>query len=132
MRAVVEEIDGTASPEQSAGFFRAVGRRFAARYPVANAVSNTAIFTIMNSAWSTTGWGSASIAFEGPSLRIDQTGLPPPPAEMDPRRWREIVVVVVLEGAYDEWLRSLGGDGTFRTRSVAISGRNAELRYGAA
>lgn len=130
---VLDEICGVATPAQSSAFLRAVGKRVAADHAITDAGSNEAIFAAMNAAWTTLGWGHATIRFADRDVRIDHSDLPRPQfftdASSGEERWDESVAAILC-GVYDAWFTAIGGDAALSTQVVSASGGRVELRYG--
>jgi hypothetical protein len=127
--AMMEEVTEQASPEQTRGFFNAVGARIARRAPLADAEDADALVQMMNEQWAMLGWGRVSLDFAQDGIDIFHSDLPPIVERGEEEVWIR-VAPHILEGAYDDWFRSLGGGPRLRTRLVRASPELIELRHG--
>jgi len=125
-----DEIFGAADPAQARGFFRAVGGRLAALYPIPSMRDLRELQGAVNAAWQRVGLGEAQITLDLQGVLIHHHNAPAAiPGDPD-RRWAE-VMPALLVGAYDGWLRAIGSPETLVTRVVAQSEGLVEIRHGA-
>ena len=130
LRALVDEVDSRASPEERDEMLRGVGRRMSQLMPLPGVGTLEALQLEMNDALAAIGWGAVQLTVDeaNPALtvvhsdlpRIGSTGTPP-------GQW----LAGLLPGLYDGWFaQQPGSQNSLRTERVSVaSGAGVMLRY---
>lgn len=132
LRALVDEIDGLASPAERDDMLRGVGNRMARLQPLPDVPTLHTLQLEMNDALAALGWGNVSLALDHADrvLLITHTGLPRIGATgTPPGTW----LAALLEGLYETWISGQpGADTTLVARRGAVDAAGwVVLRYGA-
>ena len=118
-RAFLSEMIGEfydqVDAEFAANFLHRVGTRMAQAVPVPPAGSLEEVEAALNRILDQMDWGWAEIRDAGNHIRIVHGAYPIVPMYQNaPEGW----LVPVLEGAYTEWFRGLGGQADLRAKAV--------------
>lgn len=115
-------------PAQRQGFLRAVGARIAGRGDSRGAQTAEELAAIVNRVWARGQWGHAEFSFAENGLLIVHSGLPA--AFFSTVGHPSEIFGPLLEGAYQAWLRPLGGNATLVTRVTAWAQSEIRLLHG--
>ena len=106
-----DQVDG----ELALNFFQRVGARLAQALPLGPCSSLEEVAAGINRILDQIDWGWVEIQETGNHIRISHGAYPIVPMYQNaPEAW----LLPVLEGAYTEWFRSLGGQPELRARAV--------------
>ncbi len=112
---MISEFYNQVDSEFAESFFYRVGTRMAQALPVPPANSLEEVEASLNRILGQLNWGWVEVAETGSHVRIVHGAYPVVPMYQNaPETW----LIPVLEGAYSEWFRSLGGEAEFRARSA--------------
>lgn len=113
---------------QARGFFVAIGRRMAALQALDGVKDAVVLRGRVNSFWSTLGWGEADISLQSDAIIVEHRCAPVLVGHDKGEHW-PVVVLALLEGAYDHWFREMGSGPTLKT-IAGWKGEIVELRHG--
>ncbi|HXH16230.1 MAG TPA: hypothetical protein VNJ10_08880 [Sphingomonas sp.] len=126
---MVGEVAAGATTAQRRAFFRAVGARIAATYPVGDAQDIESLAVSINRLWQQNDCGEVRFELVPDGVLITHTGFG--------RRLSRIlgasteqVLRPFLEGAYDAWLHSLGSSPILTTKTLWWNDMEARLKHG--
>ena len=107
-----DQVDG----DLAESFFRRVGARLAQALPLPPCNSLEEVAAGLNRILDQIDWGWVEVEEAGNHIRIAHGAYPIVPMYQNaPEAW----LLPVLEGAYTEWFRGLGGPGELRARATA-------------
>lgn len=126
---IAAEIFETASPEQAAGFFAAIGRRLATMVVMDNVRDLTDMETRANMLWRAMDWGEVRMEAREDGILLRHRGLP--------RGWNSDVnghwptaLRALLTSCYHSWFLGLGSGDELQTRLLHASDEELELHHG--
>ena len=130
LRAMAEEIDSLAGPDERDDMLRGVGRRMAGMLRLPSVQTLDALEIEMNDALGSIGWGQVRLELREaePALRIIHVGIPRIGSlGSPPGQW----LAALLEGLYDGWLEQQPGSkpSLSSQRAQNESGPTICLRY---
>jgi len=113
---------------QARGFFLAIGRRMAALEPLDGVNDASVLCARINAFWQSLDWGEVELALGKESIVVRHRDLPNQIAADPDGHWA-LMLLTVLEGAYDSWFRVLGSGPALHT-TAEWKGDTVELRHG--
>ncbi|EIZ78056.1 hypothetical protein WSK_3366 [Novosphingobium sp. Rr 2-17] len=114
--------------EQARGFFHAIGKRMGALEPLEGVNDASVLRARINAFWQALDWGEVDLAVGKDSIIVEHRDLPNNIAADSEGHWA-MMLLAVLEGAYDGWFRVLGS-GPALTTTAQWKGNTVELRHG--
>ena len=126
---VVMELSETVTPGQARGFFNVIGKRLAALEPLNDVSGAAALSARINGFWSALDWGEAEIVLQSDAICVRHRHAPRDTPLVEAGRW-PMILLAVLEGAYDAWFRDLGSGPALKT-VAEWDGDVVEIRHGA-
>jgi hypothetical protein len=126
----IDEIQANASEEEQIAFYRAVGTHLAKRFPVKGEGDAHVLERELNAVFQRLGFGRAEISVAEDALYIRHhlaAGAGAIPEREEP--W-QLILPLVLEGAYDAWLRTLGSGPRLHTTMSFADHDTLEYRHG--
>jgi hypothetical protein len=124
------EVFAAASADQARGFYRTVGTRLAAQYPIPPMRDLRELEGAVNAIWAALGLGYAKITLDTQGVLIRHQDAPEV-IEGDMHGHWPHAVAALLAGAYDGWLRAMGSPEALVTRVQDQSEAGIEIRHGA-
>ena len=125
IRALAEEVDSLAGPDERDDMLRGIGRRMSALMPLPPVETLEALELEMNDLLAAVGWGAVRLEVDEaePALRILHTGLPRVGSlGSPPGQW----LAPVLPGLFDGWFaQQPGAQPTLHTHTAGIPGADA-------
>ena len=130
LRALAEEVDSLAGPEERDDLLRGVGHRMSRMAPLPEVETLEALEIEMNDALAALGWGEVRLVVDeaSPALRVVHTGLPRiGTVGTPPGQW----LGALLLGLYDGWFQQQpGAQPTLHThREPGLGGATVIMRY---
>lgn len=126
---VAAELSETITPGQARGFFHEIGRRLAALQPLDEVGGASALGAKINGFWQALDFGEAEIVLQSDAVVVRHRHAPKQTPLVDAARW-PMILLAVLEGAYDAWFRQLGSGPNLKT-VAEWNGDTVEIRHGA-
>ena len=131
LRAMADEVDHAAGPEQRDRMLRAIGRRMAGMMPLPPVATLTALETEMNDALEAVGWGTVAVRIDEAErvLVLTHAGLPRIGSlGTPPGQW----LSAMLEGLYEAWFAQQPGSQPTLSAARVTSGDGeaVTLRFG--
>lgn len=125
---IARELASAATPEQSHGFYAAVGKRIASVVPLDDVEDLGTMTTRINALWATLSWGSAVVTVEDSAIVVRHNGLYPETESEIAEPWHDLLPPL-MEGTYDSWFRMMGSSRALNT-TAHWEGHTLEIRHG--
>lgn len=126
LEALATQLNARLDTDSTRLLMRRLGASMAQSSPLPALTLLADLETAMNGIWSTMAWGRVELLDQGSALQITHRGAPVESAfGADSRAWAP----AILEGAYEQWLRTAGASNRLRVHQTDASQQGDELVY---